>query len=115
MAKILFEMDTVEKTFAVTVDGKKVDNVDSVTAYKRYYDAEGRSVDDDDEDLCHFELCRRLPEDDGIRRVERICASEKGVETKVEQAKPKPVAQHIADYINARREAQKGRRPQPRR
>ncbi len=38
MAKITVQFDTVEKTMAVTIDGKSVENVTDVNFYKSMYD-----------------------------------------------------------------------------
>ena len=94
MAKINFEMDTVEKTYTLTIDGKAVENVCSLSAYMDYpYDNDG---DGDEDDKCSISIqTHSRDEDEGMRQYTQICAAE-GVEIKVAE---KPVIQHIADFI----------------
>lgn len=96
MAKINFEMDTVEKTYTLTIDGKPVENVCSLSAYMDYpYDNDG---DGDEDDKCCITInTHARNEDDGMRTLTSIQASEEhGVTIKVAE---KPVLQHIADFI----------------
>lgn len=104
MAKLLLEMDTVTKEFTVSLDGKEMDNVQAVNAYRRSYGPDGQDVDED-EDLCHLEIVRRTPdEDNGLVVYERTCASEKGVEVKTEAKKPSTLKNDIVKFLEANRQ-----------
>lgn len=72
MAKITVEMDTVEKTYSVKLDGKELDNVDCVSLYRQY----PYSDSDDDGDKCCMSVSMvEADEDNGLRTHTRICAS----------------------------------------
>ena len=102
MAKISFEMDTVEKTYSLSIDGKPVTNVSSLSAYMDYpYENDS---DGDEDDRCSISIqTMTRNEDEGMRELRTIYASEQGKEgVKIETAE-KPVAKHIADFIAANR------------
>lgn len=65
MANVNIDIDTSKKTFSVTVDGKKVSDVNEayVVKHGEYFELSVVSIDDSTEDL---------------RRVTRLMANEKG-------------------------------------
>ena len=101
MAKINFEMDTVDKTYTLTIDGKPVENVCSISAYMDYpYDNDG---DGDEDDKCCITINTHVrDEDEGMRTCTSISAAEqeelKKQDVTIKTAE-KPVIQHIADFI----------------
>lgn len=96
MAKINFEMDTVEKTFTLTIDGKPLENVCSLTAYMDYpYDCD---CDGDEDYKCSVSIQTHSRDDDEcMRQYTQICAADlTGVKIVPAQ---KPVVSHIANFI----------------
>ena len=100
MAKISFEMDTVEKTYSLTLDGEAIENVSSLSAYMflPYGESDG---DGDDDDKCSLSIeTIERDEEEGIRRHTCIRASEKGIEkTTEEKTVAKPIFKHVADFM----------------
>ena len=100
MAKIAFEMDTVEKTYTLTIDGKPVDNVVSLSAYMDYPYANDSDGDEDDKCSVSINTVERN-EEEGMRHYTQISASAKGVETSQKEISDKPVVNHIADFLSS--------------
>lgn len=65
MAKLVVEFDTVDKSFVVKQDGKKIDNVTSFSVYKSEYDEVSR---------CDVGMMEE-DEENGMHTYTRMCAS----------------------------------------
>lgn len=89
MASIQVEFNTTEKTLEVTVDGKKLDNVDCVSVYKKlplgYYGND--SDNDDDPEYCISITTCEEDEESGIHKRTHLHATQKLVAAESDEGK----------------------------
>jgi hypothetical protein len=102
MAEIVVKMNTNDKTFGVTIDGKEVPDVDSVSLYKRYPYSEAKA---DEEDTCYCCINIREDEDDGMVRHTSIHASEAQFESEDELYEPEGFEGCVATVRTEKSEA----------
>lgn len=119
MAEIIAKFDTLSKSLNVTMDGKELENIDSVSISKAYFDRDGDG-DEDDADY-YLTVCQVEPKkEEGHTVVTRIVASQspegesssspecpelpgyKKVVSTQANRRVSPVSRHIADYFGVK-------------